>query len=181
MNNKFTLFYITQKYILLYMNLNFDIEQFLSLNGYDNEIRKTRRKRNSENSTTSTQEFFTPYSIVKRMCDKIPDEDWSDPTKTFLEPCAGNFQFVVYIVWNRLQHGIPWQTALKTVYALELMQDNIDEGRGRITSMLSQLCEDFDEGIANEIMDNNIVCHDFFTWNFEEWREMTEEELKKKK
>lgn len=61
----------------------FDIEQFLSLDGYDNEVRKARRKKNKEG--VSTQEFYTPYSIVKRMCDKVSDEDWADPKKTFLE------------------------------------------------------------------------------------------------
>ena len=37
----------------------------------------------------------TAYSIVKRMCDKIPGEDWSDPTKTFLESSFGNGQFLI--------------------------------------------------------------------------------------
>ena len=40
---------------------------------------------------------------------------------------------------------------------------------------------DYDEDIAMDIMLKNLVCHDFFTWNFEEWREMTEEEIKKSK
>lgn len=61
----------------------FDIEKFLDLTGYDNEVRKARRKNNKEG--VSTQEFYTPYSIVKRMCDKVSDEDWADPKKTFLE------------------------------------------------------------------------------------------------
>lgn len=28
-------------------------------------------------------------------------------------------------------------------------------------------------------MTKNFVVHDFFTWNFNEWREMTEDEMKK--
>ena len=151
-----------------------NIEQFLSLDGYNTEKRISRRKK----ANIHSNEFFTPYSIVKRMCEKIPESDWSDPDKTFLEPCAGNFQFGVYIIWNRIQHGISWVTALSTLYMIELMQDNIDEGRNRIIEMLSQICPDFEESIANDIMDKNIICHDFFTWNFEEWREMTEEEIK---
>ena len=61
------------------MDINFDIEQFLSLDGYDNDVRKARRK-----ASGGTAEFYTPYSIVKRMCDKVSDEDWADPNKTFL-------------------------------------------------------------------------------------------------
>lgn len=144
----------------------FNIEQFLSLEGYNTDERVSRRK----NSEVNSQEFFTPYSIVKRMCEKIPDEDWSDPDKTFLEPCAGNFQFGVYMIYNRLLHGIDWRTALNTLYMTELMQDNIDEGKERIRIMLRELCNDFDESEANDIMDKNIVCTDFFKWDYENWR-----------
>ena len=60
---------------------NFNIEKFLDLTGYDTEYRKSRRK----NSKVNTQAFFTPYSIVKKMCDKIPEEYWSNPNKTFCD------------------------------------------------------------------------------------------------
>ena len=80
---------------------NFNIENFLDLVDYATDERVARRK-----GSKSTQEFFTPYEIVKRMGDKISEEDWSNPNKTFCEPCFGNGQFVIYIIWNRLQHGI---------------------------------------------------------------------------
>ena len=159
------------------MKSNFNIETFLDLTNYATDVRKDRRKSKEVNS----QEFFTPYSIVKRMCDKVSDEDWADPNKTFLEPCTGNGQFVVYIIWNRIQYGIDWRTALNTIWGVELMQDNIDEMFGRIDEMLGQLCEDYDKDEGRKIMNEHFVCHDFFTWNFEEWRPMTEEEIKKKK
>ena len=59
----------------------FNIEDFLSLEGYNTDERVSRRK----NSKINNQEFFTPYSIVKRMCDKISDDYWSDPKKTFCD------------------------------------------------------------------------------------------------
>ena len=155
----------------------FNIEDFLSLDGYDTDTRKSRRK----NSKVNSQEFFTPYSIVLRMCNKVPEEDWADPDKTFCEPCFGNGQFVIYIIWNRLQHGIDWKTALETLFGVELMQDNVYETHGRIIKLFDALGIDYDEDIAMDIMLKNLVCHDFFTWNFEEWREMTEEEIKKSK
>lgn len=155
------------------MKINFNIEQFLSLEGYE-EIRKDRRKGHS-----GTAEFFTPYSIVKKMADKISEEDWSDPNKIFCETCFGNGQFVIYIIWNRLQHGIDWKTALETLYGVELMQDNVYETHGRIIKLFDALDIDYDEDIAMDIMLKNLVCSDFFEWNFEEWRAYTEEELKK--
>ena len=50
--------------------IEFDIKQFLSLDNYE-ETRKERRK-----GKNATNEFFTPYSIVKKMCNKISEEDW---------------------------------------------------------------------------------------------------------
>ena len=41
----------------------FNIEEFLDLSNYATDTRVARRK-----GSGSTQEFFTPYSIVKRMC-----------------------------------------------------------------------------------------------------------------
>ena len=52
------------------MNNKFNIEKFLDLTNYATDVRKDRRKSKEVN----TQEFFTPYSIVKRMCDKVSDE-----------------------------------------------------------------------------------------------------------
>lgn len=156
---------------------DFNIENFLDLTNYATDVRKDRRKSKDVNS----QEFFTPYSIVKRMCDKVSDEDWADQKKTFLEPSCGNGQFVIYVIYNRLRHGIDWRTALKTCFALDLMQDNVDEMKERVHTMLKQICPDYNKASATRIMNKNFICHDFFTWNFEEWRPMTEEEIKKAK
>ena len=147
---------------------NFSIENFLDLTNYVTDARKKRRKEGKFGG--GTQEFFTPYSIVKRMGDKVDDETWSDPTKTFLESSFGNGQFVVYIVWNRIQHGIDWETALKTLYGVELQLDNVLECHDRVIDLLAKLNIDFDEYTARKIMKKNLVCSDFFKWDFEHWR-----------
>ena len=154
---------------------NFNIQKFIDID-YATDKRKARRK-----GANGTAEFYTPYSIVKKMCDKISEEDWSNPDKVFCEPCFGNGQFVIYIIWNRLQHGIDWKTALETCTGIELMQDNVDETHGRIIKLFDALDIDYDEDVAMDIMLKNLVCSDFFKWNFEEWRPYTEEELKKLK
>ena len=148
------------------MNLkDFNIEQFLDLEGYE-QSRLDRRK-----GSGGSQEFFTPYSIVLRMCDKVSEEDWADPDKTFLEPCAGNFQFVIFILYRRIhEYNIPWRKALENCYLVELMLDNIQEGRARVHELLRNISPDYDPKVADEIMDKNFVCHDFFTWDFEEWK-----------
>ena len=66
---------------------NFSIENFLDLTNYVTDARKKRRKEGKFGG--GSQEFFTTYPIVKRMGDRISDEDWADPTKTFLESSFG--------------------------------------------------------------------------------------------
>ena len=73
----------------------FNIQQFIDHN-YATDTRKDRR-----NGKGGTQEFFTPFSIVQKMCNMVSDEDWSDPEKTFLESSFGMtrlFFIFIYIV-----------------------------------------------------------------------------------
>ena len=165
------------------MNNNFDIEQFLDLEGYITPERDWRRRQfTGDIGKKHTAEFFTPYSIVKRMCDKVSEEDWANPDKTFLEPAQGNGQFTIFILYRRIhEYNIPWRKALETLYTLELMEDNVQESRQRVHELLRNISPDYDPKVADEIMDKNFVCHDFFTWDFENWCEKKEELHPKKK
>ena len=145
-----------------------NIQQFIDHNEATN-IRENRRR-----GLGGSQEFFTPFSIVQKMCDKIQDSDWSDPEKTWLEPCMGDGNFICYIIWNRIQHGIDWQTALKTLYGVELQLDNVLECHDRVIDLLIKLGIEFDERTARKIMKKNLVCSDFFKWDFEHWRPIKE-------
>lgn len=144
--------------------MEFMIEQLLNIDDYATETRRARRK-----GSKSTQEFFTPYEIVKKMAEKVSEEVWADPTKTFCEPCFGNGQFVLYIIWNRIQHGVDYLTALKTCYGVELMQDNVKETYERIFNLLDSLEIDYDKNKVLRILKKNLVCSDFFEWDFENW------------
>ena len=151
----------------------FNIQNFLDdYKSPNTEVRKERRKK--------TSEFYTPYSIVKKMMDKISADYWGDPNKTFCEPSFGNGNFIIGILYRRIvEYGIDWKTALETCYGVELMQDNVYETHGRIIKLFDELGIDYDEDVAMDIMLRNLVCNDFFTWNFEEWRPYTDDELKK--
>lgn len=155
------------------MNI-FNIQQFID-HDYATDARKDRRK-----GKGGTQEFFTPYSIVKRMGDKVDNETWSDSSKTFLESSFGDGNFVCYIIWNRIQHGIDWETALETIYGVELQLDNVLECHDRVIDLLTKLDIDFDEQTARKIMKKNLVCSDFFKWDFEHWRPIKEKPKKSK-
>ena len=149
-----------------------NIEQFLNIDNYATDTRVSRRK----DSDVNSQEFFTPYNIVKHMCNKISEADWSNPEKTFLEPSFGNGQFVIFIIYNRIQHGVSWKDALSTLYGVELMPDNVQETKDRIISLLTEMKIPFDKKEAMKIMDHNLVCSDFFKWDFENWCPIKESE-----
>ena len=157
------------------MNKNFNIEQFLDLSGYATDERLSRRK-----GSNSTQEFFTPYSIIKKMCDKISEEDWADPEKTFCEPCFGNGQFILAIIYKRLMAGVDLMTTLKTLFGVELMEDNVQETKDRILDMLDKMEIEYHRPSVMRILNKNLVCSDFFKWDFENWcpiKEYKNEEL----
>ena len=63
---------------------NFNIEEFLSLDGYATDERVARRKTNDKLKISNTNEFFTPFSLVQYMSNKISEEKWNDPNSEFL-------------------------------------------------------------------------------------------------
>ena len=151
------------------------IKEILNIDNYATDTRVSRRK----DSDVNSQEFFTPYSIVKRMCDKISEADWSNPEKTFLETSFGNGQFIIYIIYNRIQHGVSWKDALKKLFGVELLPDNVQETKDRIISLLTEMEIQFNKEEAMKIMDHNLVCSNFFDWDFDNWRPIKEPEPKK--
>ena len=145
------------------------IQQLIDI-PYATETRVARRK-----GKNPTSEFFTPSSLVLKMCDKIPSTDWSNPAKTFLEPCFGNGNFLVEIIRRRIvDYSIDWKIVLNNLYGVELMPDNVQEAKDRIIELLKSLNIDFNEQEARDIMDKNLVCSDFFKWDFENWRPISE-------
>lgn len=147
-----------------------DIEKFINID-YLTETRKERKKK--------TNEIFTPWVLIKRLMDKISEENWRDGEKTYLDPAAGNGNILCGILYRRIyEYGLPWEQVLRTTYATELMEDNVREMKERVILLLDELGIEYDRETAKEILENNIKCADFFKWNFEEWREYTTEELK---
>ena len=144
------------------------IEQILNIDNYATETRKERRKNNKNGK--STAEFFTPYEIVKKMAEKVSEEVWADPTKTFCEPCFGNGQFLLYIIWKRLTCGIEVKQVFETLYGVELMADNVAETKERIFNLLNTMQVKYNKEEIQQILDEHLVCSDFFEWDFENWK-----------
>lgn len=50
-------------------------------------------------------QVFTPTKIIQKMIDALPKDSFSDPNKTFLDPCAGNGNFTIILV-KKLMFGL---------------------------------------------------------------------------
>ena len=99
--------------------------------------------------TKATGEVFTPTSLVKEVLDQLPAELFKDPTKTFCDPSCGDGQFLGEVLIRKIENGIDFETALSTIYGVELMQDNVALCRERL------LCGRED---LRHIVEKNIVC-----------------------
>lgn len=113
-------------------------------------------------------EVWTPRELVEKMMDKISEEDWKNPDKQYLEPTMGSGNMVVCMLERRIASGVEPVQALKTLYGVELMQDNVDICKDRIREVLRSNKVKITPKI-NEIIDHNFVCSDFFKWDFENW------------
>ena len=141
-----------------------NLERILDLSIYATEARVNRRK-----TGISTNESFSPYSMIMKMCNKVPESDWADPEKIFLESSFGNGQFILAIIYKRLMAGVDLMTTLKTLFGVELMEDNVQETKDRILDMLDKMEIEYHRPSVMKILNKNLVCSDFFKWDFENW------------
>ena len=79
----------------------------------------------SKERTKASGEVFTPRSLIHQMLEKLPNEVWFDPFKTWLEPSAGDGNFLVEIKNRLLQAGHEEKHILDhMIYGIELIDDN---------------------------------------------------------
>lgn len=114
-----------------------------------------------KNRVKQTQECFTKDFLVQKACDEIEAKDttaFSDPTKTFIDPTGcGDGQFLGEVLIRKVENGINFETALGSIYGVDLMQDNVELCCERL------LCGRED---LRHIVEKNIVCHDSLTYDF---------------
>ena len=122
----------------------------------------------SKERITKNGEVFTPRSLVEKMMNKIPEEKWKDPNSVWLEPTFGTGHPLTCMLARRIAQGDQPTQAVKTLYGVELMQDNVDLCKDRIREVLRANKVKIDKKV-NDIIDHNFVCSDFFKWDFENW------------
>lgn len=110
-----------------------------------------------KNRVKSTGEVFTPTSLVQDTLNKIPNEQFTDTSKTFLDPSCGDGQFLGEVLIRKMENGSTFEQALSTIYGVDLMEDNVDLCRERL------LCGHED---LRHIVEQNIVCADGLRYHY---------------
>ena len=132
------------------LNLNNIVDHIRNrsyMDGVDRE--KTRVK--------ATGEVFTPTPLVQEVLDQLLQDQFTDTTKTFLDPSCGDGQFLGEVLIRKMENGSTFEQALSTVYGVDLMQDNVELCRERL------LCGRED---LRHIVEQNIVCADGLRYHY---------------
>jgi hypothetical protein len=72
----------------------------------------------------ATGEVFTPTSLVQEILDQLPEDQYTDPNKTFLDPSCGDGQFLSEVIIKKMESRSTYEQALSTTYGVDLMEDN---------------------------------------------------------
>lgn len=130
-----------------------------------------------KNRHKQTQEDFTPISIVNTLLDLASEDLFSDFSKTFCDPCIGSGNIAIEVLKRRFNYCKSKEdvyNALSTIYGVELMEDNVEECRQKFVYECLKFSSsnniDLEDKILIEIVNHNIVCSDFFKWDFEHWK-----------
>ena len=102
-------------------------------------------------------EIFTPTALVNEILDKMPIEQFTDVSKTFLDPSCGNGQFLSEVLIRKLENGIDFEAALKTIYGVDIMFDNVLTCQNRLLCGVEEL---------RHIVEKNIVCADALSYDY---------------
>jgi type I restriction-modification system DNA methylase subunit len=105
-------------------------------------------------------EVFTPKWLVIDMLRKLPHDVWEDDAKTFCDPACGNGNFLAIVLQLKLRLGHDPTQALRTIYGVDIMPDNISECKQRLLKIAG------DNQTHRKIVETNIVCHDALTYDF---------------
>lgn len=105
----------------------------------------------------ATGEVFTPTELVREVLDNVPAEQFTDPTKTFLDPSCGDGQFLGEVLIRKMENGSTFEQALSTIYGVDLMQDNVDLCRERLICGQEHL---------RHIVEKNIQCRDSLKFGY---------------
>lgn len=81
----------------------------------------------SDDRIDITGEVFTPLDLCQQMIDEIPEEKLKNPDSKFIDPTAGNGNFLIALKTKLLLYHTEQHILDHMLYAVELMEDNHKE------------------------------------------------------
>jgi type I restriction-modification system DNA methylase subunit len=105
----------------------------------------------------ATGEVFTPTDVAQYMLDTMDQTIFSDSKKTVIDNSCGDGQLISEALIRKMENGIDFETALSTIYGVDLMEDNVELCRERL------LCGRED---LRHIVERNIVCADGLRYHY---------------
>ena len=105
----------------------------------------------SDDRIDTTAEVFTPLEVCVKMINEIPEDILKNPESTFLDPSAGNGNFIISLRNKLIEYHSEQHILNNMLYAVELMEDNHLE-----------MCERL--GISTD--HPHYVCHDALTYDY---------------
>jgi len=125
--------------------------------GNANPSSSERREKRSK----QTAEVFTPPKLVKKILDRLTKEAASEGEniwkngKTFIDPAAGNGNFLVHVLYRKLSRGHNSLGALQSVYGVDIMHDNVMQCRMRLLKLIQVVNdEEITEDHVRAVFDN---------------------------
>ena len=80
----------------------------------------------------ATGEVFTPTELVIEIVQQL-DINLFAPTKTVIDPACGDGQFLIVALGIKMYHfGMSREDALKDIYGVDIMRDNVDLCKRRL-------------------------------------------------
>ena len=105
----------------------------------------------------ATGEVFTPTNVVNLMLDKLDNKIFTQKEKTVIDNSCGDGQFLSEVLIRKCQNGIDFETALSTIYGVDIMEDNVRLCRDRLLCGQEHL---------RHIVERNIVWNDAITYDY---------------
>lgn len=107
--------------------------------------------------TRQTGEVFTPTELVQEILDQLPQDQFTDSNKTFIDPSCGDGQFLSEVLIRKVENGSTFEQALSTIYGVDIMKDNVDVCRDRLLCGQEQF---------RHIVEKNIVCANALDYDY---------------
>jgi len=108
-------------------------------------------------------EIFTPPELANKLLSALPREVWQKD-KTFLDPACGDGNLLIAVLQRKIELGHKPLEALKTLYGVDIMPDNVEGCRNRllqVVSAIEEITSEHKEIVLTNIVNANALEYDF--------------------